>query len=241
MVVAPAPAAMLTGVLWFEVAVASLRHLNAGGNRRRRAESDLHGHAQLLGRRFLRRLARRNGILLGQWGGGRRAPLIGWPLEGSAITVAPPRTGKGADHRAQPALPRRSGFWGLDRHHRPARRALVHRRAAPPPDGPPGAAAGPLRGGGRAQEGVPEVPSAGDRQRDLQPLRLHTGGREPRGARHQRAARRPAHPAARRCAPEQPAFLRIRPRHRRRLHGLGALQGRAGAAHPGKPSTRSCR
>ena len=112
MVVAPAPAAMLTALLWFEVAVASLRHLNAGGNRRRRAESDLHGHAQLLGRRFLRRLARRNGILLGQWGGGRRAPVIGWPLEGSAITVAPPRTGKGAVIALNLLSPDDRGFGG---------------------------------------------------------------------------------------------------------------------------------
>ena len=96
LLVAPGPAVLLLAVLWFEVAVASLRHLG-GGERRRRAKSDLHGHATLLGRRFLRRLARRNGILLGQWGGRPNAPLIGWSLEGSAITVAPPpRTGKGA-------------------------------------------------------------------------------------------------------------------------------------------------
>ena len=95
LVAVPGPAVVLLLVLWFEVAVAGMRHL-AGRERRRRAESDLHGSAALLGRRHLRRLAKRNGILLGQWGGRRNAPLIGWPLEGSAITVAPPRTGKGA-------------------------------------------------------------------------------------------------------------------------------------------------
>ena len=95
MFVVPGPAVALLCVLWFEVAVAGLRHLH-GGERRRRAESDLHGHARLLGRRFLRRLAKRRGILLGQWGGRPGAPLIGWSLEGSAITVAPPRAGKGA-------------------------------------------------------------------------------------------------------------------------------------------------
>ena len=95
LLVAPGPAVLLLTVLWFEVAVASLRRLG-GRERRRRAKSDLHGHATLLGRRFLRRLARRKGILLGQWGGRPNAPLIGWSLEGSAITVAPPRTGKGA-------------------------------------------------------------------------------------------------------------------------------------------------
>ncbi|MDD9990736.1 MAG: type IV secretory system conjugative DNA transfer family protein [Rhodospirillales bacterium] len=111
MLVAPGPAVVLLLVLWFEVAVASLRHLG-GGDRRRRAESDLHGHARLLGRRFLRRLAKRNGILLGQWGGRRGAPLIGWALEGSAITVAPPRTGKGALIALNLLSPEYRGFEG---------------------------------------------------------------------------------------------------------------------------------
>ena len=95
MAVVPPPSVVLLLVLWFEVALAGLRHLGGRG-RRRRAESDLHGRARLLGRRFLKRLGKRSGILLGQWGAGRGAPLIGWSLEGSAITVAPPRTGKGA-------------------------------------------------------------------------------------------------------------------------------------------------
>ena len=95
MFVVPGPAVALLAVLWLEVALAGLRHLKSG-DRRKRAESDLHGRASLLGRRFLRRLAKRNGILLGQWGAGRNARLIGWSLEGSAITVAPPRSGKGA-------------------------------------------------------------------------------------------------------------------------------------------------
>ena len=107
----PGPAVALLLVLWFEVAVGSLRHLG-GGDRRRRAESDLHGRATLLGRRFLRRLARRNGILLGQWGAGRKAPLIGWALEGSAITVAPPRTGKGAIIALNLLSPDYRGFEG---------------------------------------------------------------------------------------------------------------------------------
>ena len=109
--VAPGPAVVLLLVLWFEVAVASLRHLG-GGDRRRRAASDLHGHATLLGRRFLKRLARRKGILLGQWGGRRNAPLIGWALEGSAITVAPPRTGKGALIALNLLSPEDRGFEG---------------------------------------------------------------------------------------------------------------------------------
>ena len=108
---ASGPAVVLLTVLWFEVAVASLRHLG-GRERRRRAASDLHGHATLLGRRFLSRLAKRKGILLGQWSGRPRAPLIGWSLEGSAITVAPPRTGKGALIALNLLSPDRRGFGG---------------------------------------------------------------------------------------------------------------------------------
>ena len=95
MLVVPPPATALLAVLWFEAALHAAKHLG-GGERRRRADSDLHGRAVLLDRRHLGRLARRWGILLGQWGGRSNAPLIGWALEGSAITVAPPRTGKGA-------------------------------------------------------------------------------------------------------------------------------------------------
>ena len=95
MLVVPPPAAVLLAILFLEVALHGVKHLS-GADRRQRAGSDLHGRARLLGRRFLRKLTRRKGILLGQWGGGRRARLIGWSLEGSAITVAPPRTGKGA-------------------------------------------------------------------------------------------------------------------------------------------------
>ena len=95
MLAAPPAAALVLCLIFLEVAVHGLgRTAGAGG--RRRAQSDLHGKASLLGRRHLRRLAKRNGILLGQWGARRNAPLIGWSLEGSAITVAPPRTGKGA-------------------------------------------------------------------------------------------------------------------------------------------------
>ena len=111
MLVVPVPATALLAVLWFEVAVAGLGHLG-GGDRRRRADSDLHGHATLLGPRFLRRLAKRRGILLGQWGGRPNAPLIGWSLEGSAITVAPPRTGKGATIALNLLSPDGRGFEG---------------------------------------------------------------------------------------------------------------------------------
>ena len=111
MVVVPTPAVAMLTVLWFEAALYGIKHLG-GGDRRRRADSDLHGRASLLGRRFMRRLARRRGILLGQWGARRNAPLIGWALEGSAITVAPPRAGKGATIALNLLSPDYRGFDG---------------------------------------------------------------------------------------------------------------------------------
>ena len=101
----------ITFVLWFEIVINSLKYLQSD-NRRQRAESDLYGRSKLLGRRFLRRLAKRRGILLGQWGAGRNAKLIGWSLEGSAITVAPPRVGKGALIALNLLSPGDRGFQG---------------------------------------------------------------------------------------------------------------------------------
>ena len=111
MVAAAPPAVAMLTVLWFEVAMTGIKHLG-GGDRRRRADSDLHGRAALLDRRFLRRLAKRRGLLLGQWGARANAPLIGWALEGSAITVAPPRAGKGATIALNLLSPDYRGFDG---------------------------------------------------------------------------------------------------------------------------------
>ena len=111
LIAVPPPGFAITFMLWFEVLINSLKYLQSG-NRRRRAESDLYGRSKLLGRRFLRRLAKRRGILLGQWGAGRNAKLIGWSLEGSAITVAPPRVGKGALIALNLLSPGDRGFQG---------------------------------------------------------------------------------------------------------------------------------
>ena len=111
LIAVPLPGFVVSFVLWFEVLIDSLKYLHAG-RRRQRAESDLYGRARLLGRRFLRRLAKRQGILLGQWGAGRNARLIGWSLEGSAITVAPPRAGKGATIALNLLSPGDRGFQG---------------------------------------------------------------------------------------------------------------------------------
>ena len=110
MLVVPPPVALLLTVLWFEAALYAVKH--PGGERRRRAESDLHGRAALLDRRHMRRLAKRRGILLGQWGARPGAPLIGWSLEGCAVTVAPPRTGKGALIALNLLSPDERGFDG---------------------------------------------------------------------------------------------------------------------------------
>ena len=111
LIAVPPPGFAISFVLWFEVLIDSVKYLESG-KRRQRAESDLYGKSKLLGRRFLRRLAKRRGILLGQWGAGRNAKLIGWSLEGSAITVAPPRVGKGALIALNLLSPDYRGFQG---------------------------------------------------------------------------------------------------------------------------------
>ena len=105
------PGLAITFALWLEVTLQALKRLRRR-KRRQRADSDLYGRASFLDRRFLKRLARREGILLGQWGRGPRAPVIGWRLEGSAITIAPPRTGKGATIALNMLSPGRRGFAG---------------------------------------------------------------------------------------------------------------------------------
>ena len=83
-------AGLLIGAL---VTLEPLPRLLAPGRRRRRANSDLYGRARLLGGRDLDPLLANRGLILGETEHGR---LMSWPLEGSAITLAPPRTGKGA-------------------------------------------------------------------------------------------------------------------------------------------------
>ena len=169
--VAPVGFAM-TFMLWFEVLIDSLKYLQSG-NRRQRAESDLYGRSKLLGRRFLRRLAKRRGILLGQWGAGRNAKLIGWSLEGSAITVAPPRAGKGATIALNLLSPDYRGFQGSTVTIDPrgelwciaARRRRELGRRVLLID-PFGVVAQP--------QGVQGNPSAGCGKRVLQPARLHS-------------------------------------------------------------------
>ncbi len=81
--------------------------------KRRRSKSELHGASKLMGWRHLRSLGKRKeGILLGQTASGNRAPLAVWPLEGHAVTIAPPRTGKGALIAANMLAPGERGWQG---------------------------------------------------------------------------------------------------------------------------------
>ena len=109
-VVLPPVGLLLAGGLWY----GALREVLSGRRerRRQRSRSEIHGRAKLLERRHLRELARRRGILLGQDGRGPRAPLIGYALEGSAMTIAPPRTGKGATIALNMLHPDRRGHNG---------------------------------------------------------------------------------------------------------------------------------
>ena len=87
-------AAALALWLWTDALAAAAVRRRDG--KRKRAKSDLYGKARLLGPSHMRTLSRRSGILLGQRGPGKASPLIAWNLEGCAVTVAPPRAGKGA-------------------------------------------------------------------------------------------------------------------------------------------------
>ena len=78
------------------LAIAAGAGVLRGENRRRRASSDLYGKSEFLSRADRRILEEGRGLLLGQTSRKPGAPLVAWPLEGSAISLAPPRTGKGA-------------------------------------------------------------------------------------------------------------------------------------------------
>ena len=75
---------------------------------RKRARSELFGKAKFLERRWLRELAKGSGVLLGS----SRDGLVAYPLEGSAMTFAPPRTGKGATIALNYLSPQERGWRG---------------------------------------------------------------------------------------------------------------------------------
>ena len=80
----------------------------AGEKGRKKAESELFGKAKFLERRWLRGLAKNDGVMLGR----SRDGLIAYPLEGSAMTFAPPRTGKGATIALNYLSPEERGWQG---------------------------------------------------------------------------------------------------------------------------------
>ena len=80
--------------------------------KRKKSASELYGKAKLLSRKHMKILSKRQGILLGQWGKGGKSPLIAWDLEGSAISLAPPRTGKGATIALNYLAPKGRGWNG---------------------------------------------------------------------------------------------------------------------------------
>ena len=110
--VAPLFAVPFLAIFWLTALATGLT--GAGRmSKRRRSKSELHGASKLMGWRHLRSLGkRREGILLGQTASGSRAPLAVWPLEGHAVTIAPPRTGKGALIAANMLAPRERGWQG---------------------------------------------------------------------------------------------------------------------------------
>ena len=75
---------------------------------RKKSQSELFGKAKFLERRWLRELARNKGVMLGE----SRDGLIAYPLEGSAMTFAPPRTGKGATIALNYLSPEERGWQG---------------------------------------------------------------------------------------------------------------------------------
>ena len=158
----------------------------AGGGDRRRATSGLYGKSEFMSRRDRRRLEKGRGLLLGQAGRSPRAPLVAWPLEGSAITIAPPRTGKGATIALNLLSPRDRGPSGstLTIDPRGESYCIAARRRAR--HGPKRHSGRSLRHGGRPRQEFPAARDPDAAVPALQPAGLHPRRRGRGGARHRR-------------------------------------------------------
>ena len=110
LVAGPVVGLIAVGLIWCEFMGRVLA--KRGAERKKRARSELFGTSKLLEREHMKRLERGQGVLLGQSRQGSRAPLVGWPLEGSAVTLAPPRTGKGAEIALNYLAPEGRGWGG---------------------------------------------------------------------------------------------------------------------------------
>ena len=110
LVAGPAVGAIVVFLVWCDLAGRLLAR--RGDEKKKRAASEVFGTSKLLDRKHMRRLERGQGILLGQSRAGAEAHLVGWPLEGSAVTLAPPRTGKGATIALNYLAPQGRGWSG---------------------------------------------------------------------------------------------------------------------------------
>ena len=110
LVAGPVVGSIAVGLIWCEFMGRVLA--KRGVERKKRARSELFGTSKLLDREHMKRLERGQGVLLGQSRPGAGAPLVGWPLEGSAVTLAPPRTGKGAEIALNYLAPEGRGWGG---------------------------------------------------------------------------------------------------------------------------------
>ena len=80
----------------------------AGERGRKKAESELYGKSKFLARRWMREMTRQRGLMLGR----SRDGLVAYRLEGSAMSFAPPRTGKGATIALNYLSPEERGWPG---------------------------------------------------------------------------------------------------------------------------------
>ena len=107
MVAAPIAGVPVLGLLWLDTVKGFLKSLK-GDRGRTRSESELFGKARFLERKWLRGLSKQKGLLLGDGPDG----LVAYRLEGSAMTFAPPRTGKGATIALNYLSPEERGWQG---------------------------------------------------------------------------------------------------------------------------------
>ncbi len=89
--------AILSGLFAGDSIVGLARKANARATQRERAKTNLYGAARFMPRENMRKLSKTaGGMILGAEDKSKRSRLVSYPLEGAALTLAPPRTGKTA-------------------------------------------------------------------------------------------------------------------------------------------------
>ena len=76
------------------VAMGLLFGLGRSETGKQRGQSEVFGRSKFMVRKALRQMSKEGGVILGAVEKGGRAELVSYPLEGAAVTFAPPRTGK---------------------------------------------------------------------------------------------------------------------------------------------------